>query len=42
MTILGFSPAFLAHVFGYGLAALGCTVALGRAKQITDPVRVED
>ena len=36
MTILGVSPAFLVYVFAYGLAALGCTVALSRARQVTD------
>ena len=36
MDILGASPAFLAYTFAYGLAALGCTVAIGRARQVTD------
>ena len=36
MSFLGVSPAFLAYVLAYGVAALGCTVAIGRARQVTD------
>ncbi|WP_324760759.1 histidine kinase N-terminal 7TM domain-containing protein [Haloarcula sp. GH36] len=36
MDIFGVPLAFLAYVFAYGLAALGCGVAVGRARQVTD------
>jgi signal transduction histidine kinase len=36
MDILGVSVPFLSYVLAYGLAALGCAVALGRARQVTD------
>jgi signal transduction histidine kinase len=36
MAVLGVSPVFLAYVLAYGVAALGCVVAVVRARQVTD------